>query len=83
MVDDMVDTMFDGDVNGIIGTAVIDNEDENFINTGQLAREVGQCFGQGIGFIETGNLDNEFHRVDCSVGWEMGQRGACFFNLSY
>ena len=63
-MDDMIHPILFGNLDGVIGAAIVNDEDFNQINTCQMSWKSLQGLRQGIGLVKTGYLDNELHR-----GW--------------
>ena len=51
------------DLDGPVRGAVVDHEPFHLVDAGDLARKVGERFGQRAFLVEAGDLNDEFHRA--------------------
>src|SRR6185312_540526 len=49
------------DLGGIVSGAIVDDQPFDRVETGDLARQLGQRDGQRLGLVKAGDLDDEFH----------------------
>jgi hypothetical protein len=61
VADDMIDAGGTGDGHGIVGAAVVDEQDLDHINARDLAGDIADHLGNGFCFIERRDLDDELH----------------------
>jgi len=59
--DDVIDTKLPGNLRSAVDASVVDNQNFDGIEPFELAREISQCQGQRVRFIEARDLDNQFH----------------------
>ena len=59
--DNMIHTEIARDLRRAIRRTIVNDQNLDFVNTGNFARNIVNRSGQGFFFVETGNLDNQFH----------------------
>ena len=57
----MIHAEFTRDLRRAIRRTIVNDQNLDFINTGNFARNIINRSGQGFFFVEAGNLDNQFH----------------------
>ena len=69
---DMIDIFRSGDIQSFVRTAVIDHQGFDDIDSFDLPGQFVQRGGKGFFFIQTGDLNNQFHGENDGVtGWRM------------
>ena len=63
MVYEMLDAELTGDFHGLVGAPIVDDEQLNVINTGNLGRHILQHHGERLLLIQARNLNKQSHIV--------------------
>ena len=59
--DNMIHAMFARDLRRAIRRTIVNDQNLDFVNTGNFARNILNRIWQGLFFVEAGDLDNQFH----------------------